>query len=548
MGRGLFSGIVWGIFVTGLSLVALALVVPAPTGPSLPGEAPAPQLAARPEAPAAQAPDPAAAPPEPASRPVPAPAPEAAPATDIELPPGSEFNRPPPEREASLPGAEPEPQGAPPVRGPEAAGALAEAPLPDTAPAAAPEPVTTGPDGLAPPLSAEPPPDLAADETYQPPSGTSGPAALRTGPVPAAPRPADVPAAERAEAWEQPEPAMPQAAAPVDAPAPHGGALPRVRPLPGTPGAAPIPPEPEAEAAMPAADDAEQAPRADGALRIPAPGGGTAVPDIRIGRLPTAADDAMAPAPEAEPAAPPPESPESAAAEPGEAAPEQGLGALARNAVPFQPDPGRPLFSVILIDAGEQGLDRETLMTFSFPVTFAVDPMRPDAAETVAAYRAAGYEVVLLAAGLPEGAVPSDLEVALAARETLLGQTVAVMDVQRGGFQDDRALTAQMVDFAKASGHGIVTYDRGLNAAARLAGQAGVPQATVFRILDEDRPNAPTIRRILDRAVFKARQDGYVMMVGHSYSDTVTALYSWALEAEAEAVELAPASAVLRRR
>ncbi|TCP42876.1 polysaccharide deacteylase family 2 protein [Rhodovulum marinum] len=573
MGRGLFSGIVWGIVVTGLGLVVLALVGPAPTGP---GEAPAPQMAARPEAPDQGTLMPEAAPPVPSGGPAstgrPAvPAPLGGPATDIELPPGSEFNRPPPERAASLPDAEAEPRGAPPVRGPEPGDLMAEAPLPDTAPSAAPEPVTDGPDGLAPPLTAEAPPDLGAEEPFVPAPGADAPAALRSAPGPAAESRRETQTAQAADAAPgspapQPDlpetvtdpapaprmdtaaartadtapPVEPERAAPVAQSSDDGGPgvaeQPRVRPLPGLPADAPT---------QDTAEDPSDVAGETG-LRVPAPGATVGTTDIRIGRLPTVNEAAPEPPAAAEVVTAAPAESAQAADAPAEE-PAIALGALARNAVPFQTESDRPLFSVILIDAGEQGLDRETLMTFSFPVTFAVDPTRPDAAEAMAAYRAAGYEVVALASALPAGAVPSDLEVVLTAQRALLDRAVAVLDVASGGFQDDRALTAQMVAFAGETGHGLVTYDRGLNSAARLAGQAGVPQATVFRVIDDDRPNAPTIRRVLDRAVFKARQDGHVVMVGHSYSDTVTALYSWALEAEAEQVTLAPVSAVLRQ-
>ncbi|MCO8144343.1 divergent polysaccharide deacetylase family protein [Rhodovulum tesquicola] len=563
MGRGLFGGIVWGIVLSGLVLVVLALVGPPPTRP---GEAPVPPMAGRPEAPPSQTRPPEAAPetapPAAAERPgaLARPEPARAPATDIELPPGSEFNRRPPDREASLPSADEGRRGAPPVRGPDAGGAAIESPRLDTAPGAAPAPVTSGPDGLAPPLSAEAPPDFAADEPVQTAPGATAPLAVPPERDDMAVTAPDVLAEVTAGAGDGEPAAQDAVPAPGDGDAqaatdagggmrdPVEPAQPRIRPLPVLPERA------EGGDVGMTGMQAEAPPDSPpgGALRVPAPSGGIEAPDIRTGRLPmvgtappeTAADAAQPPEAAQEPAE---DGAEAAEASPG-AMPREGLGALARNAVPFQPAADRPLFSVILIDAGEEGLDRAALMTFSFPVTFAVDPNRPDADEAMAAYRAAGYEVVALATGLPQGATPGDLEVALAAQQGLLDRAVAVMDVAGAGFQDDRALTAQMVAFAGETGHGLVTYDRGLNSAARLAGQAGVPQATVFRMLDEDRPNAPTIRRIMDRAVFKARQDGHVVMVGHSYSDTVTALYSWALEAEAEAVTLAPISAVLRRR
>ncbi|SIO09590.1 hypothetical protein SAMN05444722_0400 [Rhodovulum sp. ES.010] len=539
MGRGLFSGIVWGIAVTGLVLVLLALVAPAP---SRPDDQAAPAPAGRPAPPAPDAP-PAEVPAEPAD----ADGPGAVAATDIELPPGSEFNRVPPERTVTLPDAEVEAYGAPQVRAPDVGAEIAEAPLPYTAPAPAPEPVTTGPNGLAPPLSAEAPPDATAEEPAPKAAGESAPAALRGETVERTEAPEGGAQAvremrSRPEDAVQPEPGSKSAARPSeptdneDADA-SGGAetlqdgLPRVRPLPGAEDAtAADAPDSAGEAAMPSGPSAWEDPAA-----------------VRVGRLPAVGDPASdAEGPDA--GSVPTEGVEtSEATDRAVEAPAPELGALARNAMVFSPDSVRPLFSVILIDAGSDGLAREALMTFSFPVTFAIDPTRPDAALAMEAYRAAGYEVVLLSTGLPEGAQPGDLEVTLAARDALLDEAVAVMAPEEGGFQDDRDLTAQIVEFAAESGHGIITHDRGLNTAARLAAQAGVPEATVFRVLDDSRPNVPTLGRMFDRAVFKARQDGHVVLVAHTYPETVTAFYAWALEAEVEEITLSPVSAVLRR-
>ncbi|MBK1636874.1 divergent polysaccharide deacetylase family protein, partial [Rhodovulum adriaticum] len=243
--------------------------------------------------------------------------------------------------------------------------------------------------------------------------------------------------------------------------------------------------------------------------------------------------------------APPPAPPTDAAAPASAAEPEAG--ALARNARAVELRAGVPLMSVILIDAGEEGVARAALHELSVPVTFAVDPTLSDAGDIVRGYRDAGHEVVTLARGLPPGATPSDLEETMTALLAATDGSVAVLDAATGGFQDDRALSAQMVSLADASGHGLLTYDRGLNGAARMAGQVGVPAATVFRLLDGARDNPFVIRRKLDRALFKARQDGHVIVVGHSYRDTVSAFYEWALEAAADEVQLVPVSAILTR-
>ena len=91
----------------------------------------------------------------------------------------------------------------------------------------------------------------------------------------------------------------------------------------------------------------------------------------------------------------------------------------------------------------------------------------------------------------------------------------------------------------------LLAYPRGLNAAEQTATRAAVPAATLFRELDSERERATVITRYLDRAAFAAGQEGAVIVVGHTYSDTVTALFSWALGSRSEAVAMAPVSAVL---
>jgi polysaccharide deacetylase 2 family uncharacterized protein YibQ len=120
------------------------------------------------------------------------------------------------------------------------------------------------------------------------------------------------------------------------------------------------------------------------------------------------------------------------------------------------------------------------------------------------------------------------------------------MDRAGEGFQKTGPLADQVIAYLSDSGHGLLTYEIGLNATNRKALRAGVPAATVFRPLDDDKERAIVIGRYLDRAAFRARNDGYVVMAGHSYPETVKALFAWAMEDEARSVVMAPVSAVMR--
>ena len=221
--------------------------------------------------------------------------------------------------------------------------------------------------------------------------------------------------------------------------------------------------------------------------------------------------------------------------------------AIEAYAASFDPTETRPLMSVILIDDPEEELDRASVISLGLPVTIAIDPMREDAAEVAALYREAGFELALLATIFPEGAEATDVEVALTSAEETLPETVAILDTVDGRIQGDRAVLDAVVAAIGESGHGLVAFPQGLNAAEASATREEVPAATLFRELDDERERATVISRFLDRAAFAAVQEGSVIVLGHTYSETVTALYSWALGSRSESVALAPLSAVLLR-
>ena len=87
--------------------------------------------------------------------------------------------------------------------------------------------------------------------------------------------------------------------------------------------------------------------------------------------------------------------------------------------------------------------------------------------------------------------------------------------------------------------HGIPLYDGDAEA------RDGLPAAVIYRLLDGQGESQPVIRRYLDRAAFKAGQEGQVVVIGDTSSDTVEAILGWALEGKGAAVALAPVSAVL---
>ena len=120
-----------------------------------------------------------------------------------------------------------------------------------------------------------------------------------------------------------------------------------------------------------------------------------------------------------------------------------------------------------------------------------------------------------------------------------------MIDLASGGFQDNRPLATLVVPLIKAQGRGLITYDMGLNAADQVARREDVPSAAIFRQLDAEDEDVPVIRRYLDRAAFKAAQEGRVVVLGQTRPETIAALMEWTLEGRASSVTLAPATAVM---
>src|SRR5690606_29785473 len=178
-------------------------------------------------------------------------------------------------------------------------------------------------------------------------------------------------------------------------------------------------------------------------------------------------------------------------------------------------------------------------------VSFALDPSDPKTPEYAALYRAAGREVIMLASALPKGGQASDIEVAMSAMSDALPEAVAVMDLPGRVFQSDRPLASMVVPVVGATGRGLLTWDQGLNAADQVARREDIPAAVAFRDLDGAGESAAVIRRYLDRAAFKAAQEGRVTVVGRTRPETVATLLEWAVEGRGATVALAPLTAVL---
>ncbi|TMV08706.1 hypothetical protein FGK63_06185 [Ruegeria sediminis] len=215
------------------------------------------------------------------------------------------------------------------------------------------------------------------------------------------------------------------------------------------------------------------------------------------------------------------------------------------HAAAFANPEGRPLMSIVLID-DEGSFGVEALQDFPYPLSFAVSPTDPQAAEKMARHRAAGFEVLAMV-DLHEAASAQDAEVSMSVWLDTLPETVGILEGTASGIQGNRKLADQVAAIAGGTGRGLLTQDSGLNTVQKLAARNGVPSAVVFRDFDGAGQETKTMRRFLDQAAFRAGQEGAVVMLGRVRPETISALLLWGLEDATDRVALAPISAVLMK-
>jgi polysaccharide deacetylase 2 family uncharacterized protein YibQ len=222
---------------------------------------------------------------------------------------------------------------------------------------------------------------------------------------------------------------------------------------------------------------------------------------------------------------------------------------LARFAARYEAASGLPRMAVVLLDQGTMPDAVAAVTALPRPVTVAIDPARPDAAAAMAAYRAAGIEVMALMR-LPAGAEPTDVAVTYEGLFALLPEAIGLIDTGEGGLQKSGPAREQVLAQLAAEGRGALVAAGGLNTAARAAAQAGVALAVIDRSLDVAGASDDAMLRTLDRTAFSARQEsgagqGGAVLFGEMTEPTLAALTDWFGQREAAQVEIAPVSAIL---
>lgn len=211
--------------------------------------------------------------------------------------------------------------------------------------------------------------------------------------------------------------------------------------------------------------------------------------------------------------------------------------ALESFAAPFERTDNRPLYSIVILDDASSGIGPSALDSFPLPLTIAIDPTGPNAQDRMFDFASAGFEIVIQSP-LSGNVNASDL----AQLSQSLPLSVAYVAENASAFGG--VATRDASDALSGLGLGLLVLDdRG--GIAGLARSAGVPSAVPVVDLDAKNQSSATIRRFMDQAAFKARQEGSAVIIARLRPATISAFLIWAQQSRVDTVAVAPLSAVL---
>lgn len=208
------------------------------------------------------------------------------------------------------------------------------------------------------------------------------------------------------------------------------------------------------------------------------------------------------------------------------------------NATPFDAPARTPLLAVVLVGGRPNALPADRLDLLTMPLTIAIPPESPGAAELGAAARAAGHEVL----------VDLDLAEANAAPDR-----IAALDMAVGATATERTLNAgaleALVDELARRGLAWVETGGGTGTpAGRIAREQGMTLAQADRMAAGE-TDPDEIYRAIDSAAQTARRSGTSVLFLDATEQSMEALVRWGLEQSGDdAVWFAPISAVIARR
>jgi len=216
-------------------------------------------------------------------------------------------------------------------------------------------------------------------------------------------------------------------------------------------------------------------------------------------------------------------------------------------AVSKVPQEDKPILSIVLVVDEQNQVDIQAIKDLPFPLSLAINITNFEGERLMNLYRSNGFEVAAIV-DYPNTASAQEIEDTLISGLNRLDKTFAVIEGSAGNLQKTRARSEQTASILSQSGHGLLVHEKGLNTIVREAQTLGVPVRTIYRDLIEFTGDSRTIRRFLDGAAFRARQEGKdsaIVVTASLHPETLGALLLWSLKNRSQTVTMAPLSQAL---
>lgn len=236
-----------------------------------------------------------------------------------------------------------------------------------------------------------------------------------------------------------------------------------------------------------------------------------------------------------------------------------GAPAWRRNALPFDLD-SRPLLAIVIDDVGLDRRRSRRAWELPGPLTLSFLPYARDLSAQAQAARDHGQELMLHLPMQPTGRQdpgPGALLVSLS--ETELRQRTRTALASFAGYVGvNNHMGSRFTAFRpgmetvlhELRAQGLMFLDSrttGQSLGDRLAHEIGLPSIVRHVFLDDEN-TLPAVRRQLAETEALARRQGFAIAIGHPHDATLQALAEWLPTVRGKGLELAPATAVLRKR
>ncbi|GHA41064.1 hypothetical protein GCM10008927_01680 [Amylibacter ulvae] len=213
----------------------------------------------------------------------------------------------------------------------------------------------------------------------------------------------------------------------------------------------------------------------------------------------------------------------------------------------------KPAIAIVIQDLGPDGLSRADLLKADFAASFAISGDMLDSKRAAAEYYGAGFEVLVenpmtSGAGVTDGNDTDTRTTVVRDYLSAVPTAVAFIDNPLGTLQKQHVAQKDVLNVLAESGHAIISYKRGLDPTPREAAKRAMRSGSVFRVLDANGEDADAIYNNLNRAVFKANQDGSAIVIASGTATTFDALQSWVQSGKASGVSIVPISAAIRKK